>query len=313
MLIFLTFFCSLLFLFFGLLLLPLRHRQEAQERIETYLDGKVTLQTGKLKTETKNQSKASIQLVPFLKRQWSILIKLSKNKLPIRNVEKLELKLAQAGNPWKMSPVEFRLIQVSAVILITLLCVLLAFVLRLTEAKGFLLTGVGFIYALMMPTLLLQSRIKRRAKLALKELPDFVDLLTVSLEAGLGFDSALSKVIEKQKGVLSEEFHHCLDEIRLGKTRREGLQRIKNRLDVEELKTLISSVIRAERLGVGMVQVLRIQSIEVREKRKQRAEEQAMKAPIKMLFPLVIFIFPSLFVIILGPAVIQIIHTFKGM
>jgi tight adherence protein C len=165
----------------------------------------------------------------------------------------------------------------------------------------------------MMPRTYLSSKIKTRQKLALKELPDFVDLLTVSLEAGLGFDSALSKVIEKQAGFLVDEFRVCLDEIRLGKTRREGLTGIKNRLKVDEISTLLNSVIRAEKLGVGIVQVLRIQSVEVREKRKQRAEEQAMKAPIKMLFPLVLFIFPSLFIIILGPAVIQIINTFKVM
>lgn len=147
--------------------------------------------------------------------------------------------------------------------------------------------------------------------LALREFPDILDLLTVSLEAGLGFDAAITKVVSKKEGVLANEFHRSLEEIRLGKTRREALSGIRDRLEVDSIKAFISSVLQAEKLGIGMVQVLRVQSNEVREQRRQRAEEAAMKAPIKMLFPLVLFIFPSLFIVLLGPAIIQIIATFK--
>ncbi|OGX68566.1 MAG: hypothetical protein A2189_03195 [Paenibacillus sp. RIFOXYA1_FULL_44_5] len=102
-----------------------------------------------------------------------------------------------------------------------------------------------------------------------------------------------------------------MEEIRLGKTRREALIGVRDRILLDELKVLISSILQAEKLGIGMVQVLRVQSVEVREQRKQRAEEEAMKAPIKMMFPLVLFIFPSIFIVLLGPAVIQFIHTFS--
>jgi tight adherence protein C len=122
----------------------------------------------------------------------------------------------------------------------------------------------------------------------------------------------VAKVVSKKEGVLAAEFQRCMEEIRLGKTRREALSGIRDRMDVDIIKAFISSVLQAEKLGIGMVRVLRVQSNEVRERRKQRAEEEAMKAPIKMLFPLVLFIFPSLFIVLLGPAVIQFIETFKN-
>lgn len=146
--------------------------------------------------------------------------------------------------------------------------------------------------------------------MALREFPDILDLLTVSLEAGLGFDAAVTKVVSKKEGVLASEFHRCLEEIRLGKTRREALSGIRERLEVDAVNSFISSILQAEKLGIGMVKVLRAQSQEVREQRKQRAEEAAMKAPIKMLFPLVLFIFPSLFIVLLGPAILQFIAAF---
>ncbi|KGX83395.1 type IV secretion protein [Pontibacillus marinus BH030004 = DSM 16465] len=162
----------------------------------------------------------------------------------------------------------------------------------------------------MFPKIYINQKIKARNEKALKELPDVLDLLTVSLEAGLGFDSALGKLVSKQEGVLSDEFHRCLEEIRLGRTRREALTGVKERLELDEIKVLISNILQAEKLGIGMVQVLRVQSNEVRDQRKQRAEEQAMKAPVKMMFPLVLFIFPSLFIVLLGPALINFLDAF---
>jgi tight adherence protein C len=169
---------------------------------------------------------------------------------------------------------------------------------------------LGFIISSFLPDFYINQKIKNRYKQALRELPDFLDLLTVCLEAGLGFDASLSKVIAKSNGILYSEFHICLEEIRLGKTRKEALGGIKERLAFDELKSLINNILQAEKLGIGMVQVLRIKSQEEREKRKQRAEEEAMKAPIKILFPLVLFIFPSIFIVLLGPALIQLMNGF---
>lgn len=305
-----SFFLTVLLLLSALFLVPSTKSETAKHRIGVYLDGEKPTPTKPSSDGKGEKEQKALRFKLFFEAFWARLTSMSKKRLSKGNVKKLERKLLQAGSPLNMSAVDYRLIQILAVIGMTGLLAFLAFLLGVSETKGALLIGIGFVYALVMPPLLLQSKIKKRAKLALKELPDFVDLLTVSLEAGLGFDSALTKVIDKQKGILSDEFRQCLDEIRLGKTRREGLSGIKERLNVDELTTLINSVIRAEKLGVGMVQVLRVQSAEVRDKRRQRAEEQAMKAPIKMLFPLVLFIFPSLFVIILGPAAIQIMQVF---
>ena len=132
-------------------------------------------------------------------------------------------------------------------------------------------------------------------------IPDALDLLTISVRAGLGFDAALGKVVEKLKGPLSDEFRRALAEVRVGKARREALRDIIPRTEVAPLTNFIGAIIQAEQLGVSISKVLQVQSEQLRIERRQRAEEQAAKAPIKMLFPLVGCIFPSLFIVILGP------------
>lgn len=231
-------------------------------------------------------------------------------KLEERKEARIELKLMQAGKPFGMSPVDYRIAQLTLLVALPGLSAFYAYLLDVGFGSSILFVLIGIILAVLLPGYYLRLKARTRARLALRELPDVLDLLTVSLEAGLGFDAALSKLISKKEGVLAGEFRRCLEEIRLGKTRREALTGVKERLDLDELKVLISSILQAEKLGIGMVQVLRIQSQEVREQRKQRAEEEAMKAPIKMLFPLVLFIFPSLFIVLLGPAVIQFIQVF---
>jgi tight adherence protein C len=234
-----------------------------------------------------------------------------KRKMKSEKQAKLELKLLQAGNPFGMTPFEYRLMQFGLVLILPILAggwgALAEF-----EVGGIVFSSMfALLIAMILPPYYLNSKIKTRSQTALRELPDVLDLLTVSLEAGLGFDGALSKVVSKKEGVLSAEFHRCLEEIRLGKTRREALRGVRERLTVDEINMLISSILQAEKLGIGMVNVLRVQSEEVRDQRKQRAEEAAMKAPVKMLFPLVLFIFPSLFIVLLGPAAIQMIETFS--
>jgi tight adherence protein C len=136
-------------------------------------------------------------------------------------------------------------------------------------------------------------------------LPDVLDLLTVSVEAGLGFDQAVVKVIEKFKGPLAEEFHRTLQEVRMNKPRREALRALADRVGIDDLTAFIAALIQADQLGVSIAKVLRIQSDQMRIKRRQRAEEQAQKASIKMLFPLIFFIFPAMFIVLLGPAVLS--------
>ncbi|WP_242972997.1 type II secretion system F family protein [Anaeromicrobium sediminis] len=221
------------------------------------------------------------------------------------------MKILQAGSPFDMTPVDFRLVQMILIILFPILFAIYGILLGLSVPMIFLIVTFSMIFASFLPNLYLSQKSKERSKRALKELSDIVDLLTVSLEAGLGFDLALNKLISKNNGVIASEFHQCLEEIRLGKPRRDALKKITERLLLDEMNILISSILQAEKLGISMVKILRIQSHEIRKKRKQRAEEQAMKAPIKMLFPLIFFIFPSLFIVLLGPAIIQFINTFQ--
>lgn len=159
----------------------------------------------------------------------------------------------------------------------------------------------------------LSRKIYERKKKILKELPYTLDLITVSVEAGLSFDGAISRVINNISGELCEEFAKSLKEIRMGIERKTALKNMSERCGVNELSMFITSIIQADELGVSLSKVLRIESANLREHRKQVSREKAMKAPIKMLFPLVFFIFPSIFIIILGPAVIRMINIFgKG-
>ncbi|NDI36379.1 type II secretion system F family protein [Chengkuizengella sediminis] len=260
-----------------------------------------------IKKENKKQS--------FLEK-WSkiLLLKMKKifeSKMKEKKVAKIEMKLMQAGRPFQMTPIEFRLFQIGCAILFPTFSGIYAVFMEFSTILIFVVILSAFVNGLIIPHLYLKSKIKKRNYKALRELPDVLDLLTVSLEAGLGFDAALNKLVSKKKGVLSSEFQHCLEEIRLGKLRRDALLGIKERLLLKEVKTMVSNILQAEKLGVGMVKVMRVLSQEVRQQRKQRAEEQAMKAPIKMLIPLVFFVFPTLFIVLLGPVLIGFVETFS--
>jgi len=143
-------------------------------------------------------------------------------------------------------------------------------------------------------------------------LPDLLDLLTVSVEAGLGFEQALKHSSEKMKGKISDEVKRMLQEMRVGKKRSEALRDMSDRVEIPDLTSFAAAMIQADQLGVSVADVLRVQSDAMRQKRRQRAEEAAMKAPLKLLFPLVFFIFPTLFIILLGPAFISIMENFQS-
>jgi tight adherence protein C len=158
----------------------------------------------------------------------------------------------------------------------------------------------------MMPQFILSKRVRTRQEDILLNLPYAIDILSISVEAGMGFDAGVGYTMRKIKGPLAEEFAKTLNEIRLGKPRLEALEDLGNRTGVEELKTFITAVVHASRLGGSITNTLRVQADSIRVRRRQRAQEKAMKAPVKMVFPLVLFIFPALFVVILGPAGISI-------
>jgi len=172
-----------------------------------------------------------------------------------------------------------------------------------------LFAGVGAF----LPELHLRQNISKRQLAIVRALPDVLDLLTVSVKSGLGFDSALQKVTEKMSGPLPTELQQVLHEVKMGVMRRDALRSLAQRTGVKELQSFVSTLIQADQLGVSISNVLHIQSESLREQRRQVAEEKALKAPVKMLFPLVLFIFPTLFIVLLGPAVLQIIQQFAGM
>jgi tight adherence protein C len=301
-----TFFFTITLLIYALFVMKEERGRRMKRRIAQLSESEIDFEP----QEAQEQKKDMSILKRIFNHVWKEFKKSFERRLPDQKEAKIELKLLQAGNPLNMTAVDFRILQISLFLVLPSLFGLYATILRLGIGGklGFII--LGLIVALSVPHYYIQMKIKRRSKKGLKELPDVLDLLTVSLEAGLGFDSALSKLVSKKDGVLTQEFQRCLEEIRLGRTRREALQGVRERLVLDEMRIFISSILQAEKLGIGMVQVMRVQSHEVREQRKQRAEEAAMKAPIKMLFPLVLFIFPSLFIVLLGPALIQFIQTF---
>lgn len=163
-----------------------------------------------------------------------------------------------------------------------------------------------------LPELYLMSRRSRREEEIERTLPDTLDLLTVSVEAGLGFDGAVLKVAEKSKGLLATEFQLLLKENKMGKNRRDSLRDMAARLGNESITSFAGAIIQAEQLGISFANVLRLQAEQVRRRRRQRIEEAAMKAPVKMLIPLVLFIFPTIFIVLLGPAALRLIALFQG-
>ena len=162
------------------------------------------------------------------------------------------------------------------------------------------------------PNIWLYNTASKREQDMQKAMADAIDLLTISVEAGLGFDAALQQVAKKTEGPLSEEFNRVLQEMQIGRGRSEALRGLADRTHLTDLKTFVGAMVQADSFGIPIGQVLRVQSAEIRMKRRQRAEEKAAQVPVKIMVPVVLFILPCLFVVVLGPAAISIIDTFKS-
>jgi len=221
----------------------------------------------------------------------------------------IEQKLIRAGGFAKLTNDEFLLVMGFLALALPVIGGTLGVLAGAASSKVIGLALLAFLVSQLLPFILLNHKIAIRKVSIQKDLPDVLDLLTVSVEAGLGFDGALAKLAEKMKGALVDEFNRVLQEIRMGIARREALVAMGTRCEVPDLSLFTTSLVQADQLGVSIGSVLRVQSASMRQKRRQRAEEKAMKAPVKMLLPLVLFIFPSLFVVLLGPAVIQMLNS----
>jgi tight adherence protein C len=224
--------------------------------------------------------------------------------LPSSMSERLEKTMVQAG--LKIKPGQFLLIcAFTAGVLPTLATLYMAsmgqsfkmLVIVFAAATGFGIYG---------PRIILLGRVKRRQKEIWRSLPDAFDLITASVEAGLGIDAAFTRVIEKVHGPFAEELTRTMREIQMGRSRREAFLDMSDRTGVDELRQLINAIVQAEAMGISVGGVIRVQTGVIRTKRRQKAEEQAFKAPIKMVFPLVFFIFPAIMIVIGGPAIIQL-------
>jgi tight adherence protein C len=225
-------------------------------------------------------------------------------------VGRTERRLAMAGNPGNLRTVDFLGLKVLLAGIFSVGALLILGVVFGNFVFGFF-AGIGFaLLGFVLPDFWLGRHVADRKKRILRAVPDTLDLLTISVRAGLGFDGALAKVVEKTSGPLADEFRRVLAEVRMGKARRDALRDVVSRTDVPALTNFIGAIIQAEQLGVAISKVLQIQSEQLRIERRQRAEELAAKAPIKMLFPLVGCIFPSMFIVILGPAIILIALNF---
>lgn len=227
---------------------------------------------------------------------------------PQSNTERIRHQLDLAGNPSRLGVTEFVGLKAG----LAVVCggfVFLLLALGGSSLMNMLLfpMAIGAV-AFMSPGIWLGRKVKARQKAIQMALPDAIDLLTISVEAGLGFDPALQRVTEKWDNELTYEFSRLLHEMRVGKSRREAMRELSGRCGVDDLNVFVSSIIQADHLGVSITQVLRTQSRQIRLRRRQRAEETAHKAPIKMLFPMVFLIFPAVYAVILGPAIPSILN-----
>lgn len=254
---------------------------------------------------------------PFLAQISRLTSRIS----PGNTMEKTEKNLAQAGNPRGLNVESFYGLKGVVAVVLGVLITLVMYLNPLpgtipyppeVPVSALVWAVIAIVAGFFFPDLWIRDEKQRRQKRISKALPDTIDIIAISVEAGLGFDAAVQRVASKSKDDLSLEFERYLLELRLGKSRKEALRNIIWRTGVQDLSTFITAIIQADTLGVSIANVLRIQSDQMRIRRRQRAEELAHKAPIKMLFPMALFIFPAIFVVILGPVIPQIQNGLGG-
>lgn len=244
-------------------------------------------------------------LIPVVERLAAFTAKFT----PQKQLEESRKLIDMAG--MNTDPTQFFLLRIVLTIVGGIVGMALGFfALKGNAFQALLATGVGIGLGNYFPVLSMTSRIQKRQAEVVKSLPDALDLLVICVEAGLGFDQALGKVYEKWDNELALAFGRVLREIQLGKPRREALKDMSDRIDVPDLNSFTAAIIQAEQLGVSMSKILRVQSDQMRIKRRQRAQEKAQQAPVKMMIPMVLIIFPSLWIILMGPAAIRIAKQF---
>ncbi len=241
-------------------------------------------------------------LVPFLRRIADVTVRFT----PEKQVEEMRRLIELAGMSGSMEPTTFLALRIVATVGLALMSFLLFFVLTANTAptQAILYTVGAAALGYFFPLLWIRSKISKRQQNIVRALPDALDLLVICVDAGLGFDMAMGKVYDKWDNDLAIAFGRVLREIQLGKSRREAMRDMSERMDVPDVTSFTAAVIQADSLGVSMATILRVQSDQMRVKRRQRAQEKAHQAPVKMMIPMVLLIFPSIWIVLLGPSAI---------
>ncbi|HXV33380.1 MAG TPA: type II secretion system F family protein [Gaiellaceae bacterium] len=229
---------------------------------------------------------------------------------PRASVETVSNKLLRAGLNRKVSPTGYLASKGILALVGFISGQVLASVAGALASKALLLGFVGALVGFMFPDTIVTMKTRGRKEVLRAELPDALDLLAVSVEAGMGFDGAISKLTEHMDGPLADEFALALGEMRIGESRQNALTKMMKRVETPEFSAFVRAIIQADQLGISLGRILKVQANDTRQRRQLAAEERAMKAPIKMLFPTVIFIFPAMFIVILGPAFMNLSELF---
>lgn len=235
---------------------------------------------------------------------------LGRRVTPVGYLDNLRKKLQRAGQTDQTALDRFIVLKILGVVLAPVAFLGILFVLEVGGLVGLLLAGTAAAVLAIGPDTVLNRQVESRVYAMRIALPEILDLLVISVEAGLGFEQALDRVVDNVPGPLSDEFARMLGEVRAGASRSEAMRAMEARVDVGEVRSFILAMLQADTFGVSIAKVLRTQADEMRVKRRQLAQEKAQKAPVKMLIPMVFCIFPALFVVVLGPAVFDILDAF---
>jgi tight adherence protein C len=244
-------------------------------------------------------------LVPFIRNLSGLLGRFT----PAGYVQSVREKLVKAGSPAGLDADRFLALKLLGAVSIVFWPFFAFKIADLSGFYGMMVTGLLWGMSFFGPDVFVQRKLDQRQYLIATRLPDVLDLLVISVEAGLGFEQAIDRTVDAVPGPLADEFRRMLQETRMGATRAEALRAMDERCEVPELRSFILAMLQADTFGVSIGRMLRAQADDMRVRRRQRAQEAAQKAPVKMLFPLIFCIFPSLFVVILGPAVLQITRS----
>jgi tight adherence protein C len=228
---------------------------------------------------------------------------------PAQSQERARHRLELAGNPGNLTPSTFLVIRFVTMFLLGGAVFGLMIIGQASLIRRIAFTVIVTILGFYLPVLWLSSQIRRRQGRIVRQLPDILDLLTICVEAGLGLDQAIQRVVEKSDNELSQEFGRYLHETRLGRSRREAFESMAHRMEVPDVTTFVAAVIQATDLGVTMARILHVQADQMRVRRRQRAEQEAHRAPIKMVFPLVFLVFPSILIVLIGPSLLVLLES----